>query len=205
MAVAVAPAAAARLATCVAGIMGSLLAYGLLQERVMTVPFGEGEGAELFTHSLFLVACNRAVAAAISAAMLLGRGLHSELRPVAPLLAYAGVSLSNVVAATCHLFIAYTIKSFGAVTFATIMTTRQFLSILLSSLLFGGMLTPGQWAGTLIVATGLYYQAFSGGGGGGGSGGSGGKKGADGARGGSPPPGPAGLEAPGGPQRHEPA
>jgi hypothetical protein len=43
------------------------------------------------------------------------------------------------------LFISYTIKSFGALTFATIMTTRQFLSILLSSIFFRNPLTHGQW------------------------------------------------------------
>jgi adenosine 3'-phospho 5'-phosphosulfate transporter B2 len=43
------------------------------------------------------------------------------------------------------LFISYTIKSFGALVFAIIMTTRQFLSILLSSLFFGAPLTMGQW------------------------------------------------------------
>lgn len=43
------------------------------------------------------------------------------------------------------LFISYTIKSFGALMFATIMTTRQFLSILLSSFFFGSPLTGGQW------------------------------------------------------------
>jgi len=47
--------------------------------------------------------------------------------------------------ATGSLCISYTIKTFGALTFATIMTTRQFLSILLSSLFFGSPLTPGQW------------------------------------------------------------
>jgi adenosine 3'-phospho 5'-phosphosulfate transporter B2 len=43
------------------------------------------------------------------------------------------------------LFISYTIKGFGALVFAIIMTTRQFLSILLSSLFFGAPLTLGQW------------------------------------------------------------
>lgn len=48
-------------------------------------------------------------------------------------------------APTGSLFISYTIKSFGALVFAIIMTTRQFLSILLSSLFFGSPLTLGQW------------------------------------------------------------
>lgn len=43
------------------------------------------------------------------------------------------------------LFISYTVKTFGALIFATIMTTRQFLSILLSCFLFLHPLSMGQW------------------------------------------------------------
>lgn len=43
------------------------------------------------------------------------------------------------------LFISYTIKTFGALIFATIMTTRQLLSILLSCFLFMHPLSLGQW------------------------------------------------------------
>jgi adenosine 3'-phospho 5'-phosphosulfate transporter B2 len=46
---------------------------------------------------------------------------------------------------TGSLFISFTIKSFGALVFATIMTTRQFLSILLSALVFRNPLSGGQW------------------------------------------------------------
>jgi nicotinamide riboside transporter PnuC len=55
--------------------------------------------------------------------------------------------LGKGVASMCagSLFITYTIKTFGALVFAIIMTTRQFLSILLSSMFFGSPLTLGQW------------------------------------------------------------
>ena len=46
---------------CVAGVVGSLLVYGILQERIMTRPYGEGEDAEKFTYSVFLVMNNRCV------------------------------------------------------------------------------------------------------------------------------------------------
>eukprot|EP00195_Chlamydomonas_chlamydogama_P011985 CAMPEP_0202894374 /NCGR_PEP_ID=MMETSP1392-20130828/3799_1 /ASSEMBLY_ACC=CAM_ASM_000868 /TAXON_ID=225041 /ORGANISM="Chlamydomonas chlamydogama, Strain SAG 11-48b" /LENGTH=325 /DNA_ID=CAMNT_0049579061 /DNA_START=223 /DNA_END=1200 /DNA_ORIENTATION=- len=59
------------------------------------------------------------------------------------------------------LFISYTIKTFGSLIFATIMTTRQFLSILLSCILFVHPLSAGQWAGTVIVFGTLYYQTFA--------------------------------------------
>eukprot|EP00775_Hariotina_reticulata_P005422 gene5422-5655_t len=302
------------LAFCVVGVVGSLLLYGVLQERIMTIPYGVGDKAEVFKYSLFLVFCNRAVAATIAAITLVVKGRTDELKPVAPILSYASVSLSNVVATTCQyealkhvtfavqtlgkcakmfpvmiwgyfilkkrytlrdvglavaitggcfiffitgnttsrvaqdknsslygillmvgylsadgytstfqqkmfkgyqmtsynqvlytsmcsmalssfglitsgqlggtmnfimkhpealsammvlscasssgsLFITYTIKTFGALVFAIIMTTRQFLSILLSSIFFGAPLTLGQWAGTGVVVVALYYQS----------------------------------------------
>ncbi|GBF97259.1 drug metabolite transporter [Raphidocelis subcapitata] len=305
-----------RLAFCFTGVVGALLIYGVLQERIMTLPFGEGDNQEVFKYSLFIVSCNRLIAACIAACTLVSKGMYSELKPVAPIYAYASVSLSNVIATTCQyealkhvsfavqtlgkcakmfpvmvwgffilkkryglkdvglavaitggcfvffsfgptasrvakgaasnlfgvglmggylfadgytstfqqamfkghsmstynqvlwtalcsivlssfglissgqvggtirfliahpeaafsifllstaascgsLFISYTIKTFGALTFAVIMTTRQFLSILLSSFFFGNPLTGGQWLGTLIVVTSLYYQGLT--------------------------------------------
>ena len=44
-----------------------------------------------------------------------------------------------------QLFILHTIKTFGALIFAAVMTTRQFLSILVSSILFNNRLSEGQW------------------------------------------------------------
>lgn len=67
----------------------------------------------------------------------------------------------SVAATTGALFISYTIKTFGALIFATIMTTRQFLSILLSCVLFAHPLSLGQWAGTILVFMTLYYQSFA--------------------------------------------
>lgn len=64
-------------------------------------------------------------------------------------------------ASTCgQLCILYTIREFGALLFATIMTTRQFLSILLSCIIFMHPLTWQQWCGTAMVFGALYYQAF---------------------------------------------
>jgi solute carrier family 35 (adenosine 3'-phospho 5'-phosphosulfate transporter), member B2 len=60
-----------------------------------------------------------------------------------------------------QLFISYTIKTFGALLFATVMTTRQFLSILLSCFLFFHPLSLGQIAATLIVFGALYYKNLS--------------------------------------------
>ena len=67
----------------------------------------------------------------------------------------------NLSAASCgQLCILYTIREFGALLFATIMTTRQFLSILLSCIIFMHPLTALQWLGTVLVFASLYYQAF---------------------------------------------
>ena len=48
-----------KMAFCVVGIVGSLLVYGVLQERIMTQPYGEEK--ELFKFSVFLVLNNRMV------------------------------------------------------------------------------------------------------------------------------------------------
>lgn len=59
-----------------------------------------------------------------------------------------------------QLFIYHTIKAYGALLFATVMTTRQFLSILLSCILFVHPLSGLQWVGTIMVFGTLYYKAF---------------------------------------------
>lgn len=91
-------------AYCVIGIVGCLMVYGVLQERIMVEPFGVGEDGkpEVFKYSLFLVLCNRLTSCAIAVVALLMNGKMSELKPVAPVYTYAAVSLSNVVATTCQ-------------------------------------------------------------------------------------------------------
>lgn len=60
-----------------------------------------------------------------------------------------------------QLFISHTIKTYGALLFATVMTTRQFISILLSCILFAHPLSMGQWVGTVTVFGALYYKTLS--------------------------------------------
>lgn len=67
----------------------------------------------------------------------------------------------SIAATIAQLFISHTIKTFGALLFATVMTTRQFLSILLSCFLFLHPLSLGQMAATVIVFGTLYYKNLS--------------------------------------------
>lgn len=78
------------------GIIGSLLVYGLLQERVMTVPYG----GELFTVSVFLVLCNRLVAIFFAMGMIWQK--DESIQCAAPFWKYLAVSFSNVVASSCQ-------------------------------------------------------------------------------------------------------
>jgi len=71
------------------------------------------------------------------------------------------IMILSVAAMLGQLCILYTIKEFGALLFATIMTTRQFLSILLSCIVFMHMLSPMQWLGTALVFGALYYKSFA--------------------------------------------
>ncbi|KAF3776109.1 UDP-galactose transporter-like protein 1 [Nymphaea thermarum] len=70
------------------------------------------------------------------------------------------VILLSTVATLSQFFISYTIRTFGALTFATIMTTRQLVSILLSCVWFGHPLSWEQMAGASIVFGSLYSKSF---------------------------------------------
>ncbi|BDA48713.1 Adenosine 3'-phospho 5'-phosphosulfate transporter 1 [Coccomyxa sp. Obi] len=80
------------------GIVSSLMVYSVLQERIMTRPFGED--GDTFKFSLFIVLCNRLVTCILAVGCLLWFG--ESVKPVAPSYGYAAVSLSNVVATTCQ-------------------------------------------------------------------------------------------------------
>ncbi|KAL3530692.1 hypothetical protein ACH5RR_010014 [Cinchona calisaya] len=82
----------------VAGIMSTLVIYGVLQEKIMRVPYGPHK--EYFRYSFFLVFCNRITTSAVSAGVLLGS--KKILDPVAPLYKYCIVSVSNIHTTTCQ-------------------------------------------------------------------------------------------------------
>ncbi|KAM3399982.1 hypothetical protein ACQJBY_005082 [Aegilops geniculata] len=71
------------------------------------------------------------------------------------------VLILSTVATASQFFISYTIRTFGALTFATIMTTRQLVSILLSCVWFVHPLSWMQWVGAAIVFGALYAKTFS--------------------------------------------
>lgn len=54
-------------------------------------------------------------------------------------------SVDELSCPSTQVIISYTIKSYGALAFATVMTTRQFFSILVSSIVFWTPLMKGQW------------------------------------------------------------
>ena len=96
----------------------------------------------------------------------LGLVTAGQLGPALSFVARHPDALTSIVAlsgaATIgQLFISHTIKTYGALVFATVMTTRQFISILLSCLLFAHPLSLGQWAGAVTVFGALYYKTLA--------------------------------------------
>lgn len=73
---------------------------------------------------------------------------------------FSDVVILSSVATASQFFISYTIRTFGALTFATIMTTRQLVSILLSCIWFVHPLSWMQWVGAAIVFVALYTKSF---------------------------------------------
>ncbi|KAG9454671.1 hypothetical protein H6P81_007575 [Aristolochia fimbriata] len=82
----------------IGGIMSTLLIYGVLQEKIMKVPYGANN--EFFKYSLFIVCCNRLATSAVSAGILLAS--KKGLNPVAPVYKYCVVSVSNILTTTCQ-------------------------------------------------------------------------------------------------------
>ena len=57
--------------------------------------------------------------------------------------------------------ISYTIFCFGAVTLASVMTFRQFLSVVISSFIFGNPLSGLQWLGVLMVLVPVFERVYT--------------------------------------------
>eukprot|EP01108_Squamamoeba_japonica_P005967 TRINITY_DN4806_c0_g1_i1.p1 TRINITY_DN4806_c0_g1~~TRINITY_DN4806_c0_g1_i1.p1 ORF type:complete len:374 (+),score=87.50 TRINITY_DN4806_c0_g1_i1:43-1122(+) len=91
-----------KLFAAVGGLFAFFLMYGVVQERIMTKPYGEdADGkAVYFTTSAFLVLNNRLVTMCVAILLALWKG--ESTRPIAPLFAYGGVSLSNFIATWCQ-------------------------------------------------------------------------------------------------------
>ena len=68
--------------------------------------------------------------------------------------------LQSCVSTTVQLFISFTIKQYGALNFALMMTLRQFLSIVLSCFVFKHELSILQWTGTVFVISGLLTRTL---------------------------------------------
>ena len=88
---------AGRLALCTLGIQVSYLMWGLMQERIMTRPYGSGE---LFSSSKFIVFANRFLALLVAyAGVRLSRQRHgpSSIEHSAPLYKFSFSSVSNIV------------------------------------------------------------------------------------------------------------
>jgi len=114
-----------------AGIIGMLVAYGVLQERIMTLPYGGKEG-EVFSFSVFLVFCNRVAAVIFALFMALVR--RESFLNKAPLWKYLVISMSNVFASTCQY------ESLKFVSFAVQMLGKSFkmMPVMLWGMAIGG-------------------------------------------------------------------
>ena len=83
---------------CGAGILFFFIFYGVLQERIMTIPYGDEQ--VMFTYSAYLVLSNRLVAIVTALAFLYFQ--NQTFKPVAPLHKYFSISISNTCATFCQ-------------------------------------------------------------------------------------------------------
>lgn len=83
-----------KLILCAAGLMGSYLTWGMIQERIMAFEYGPADGPkERFKNSQFLVFVNRILAFALAMFVVI---IKSQPRHTAPLYKYSYSSFSNI-------------------------------------------------------------------------------------------------------------
>lgn len=127
----------------------ALLVYGVLQERVMTRSYGEGDAQEVFQHSAFLVLCNRLLTVAALAAHSSLTGLDFE--PVAPVQAYCMVSASNMLSTLCQ----YEALKYVSFVTQTLAKTSKALPVVLWGTLVGGKRYKlEQYVHAILITTG---------------------------------------------------
>lgn len=126
-----------------AGVVMSLLVYGLSQERIMTVPYGD----TFFPYSISLVLCHRGVAIIFSIVMAMWSG--EALCHQAPLWKYLVVSLLIVLATVCQY------EALKDVSFVALMLARSLQMVPFWGILVEGSVRSGRdWAVAMAVAAG---------------------------------------------------
>ncbi|XP_070577155.1 adenosine 3'-phospho 5'-phosphosulfate transporter 1-like [Ptychodera flava] len=84
---------------CVAGLQGSYLTWGVLQERIMAHDYGTEGNSARFKNSQFLVFMNRISAFIAAGTIML---LRKQPRHTAPMYKYSYSSLSNILSSWCQ-------------------------------------------------------------------------------------------------------
>lgn len=163
----------AALAACAAGVIGTLGLYGVLQERMLAMPYD----GEYFTSSAFLVLSNRlfGVVFALAMSVMLATEQHVRKPEAQPLvvqdatwLDYVLVSASNVLSTGCQYeavkYLAYSVQMVGKSTkmlpvmyWGTLLARKTYsrtdwlLALIISAgcgvFLMGGSITSGKHGG----------------------------------------------------------
>jgi len=87
-----------------------------------------------------------------------GEGVESFIFIMSDAKALVHMVILSITSATGQLFIYYTVKEFGPVTFTIIMTTRQIFSLFLSCLLFAHPMKAMGWIGAMVVFVVLFNR-----------------------------------------------
>ena len=70
------------------------------------------------------------------------------------------LTLYSLCGAVGQCFIFHTLESYGSLVLITITVTRKMMSMMLSIVVYGKSVTAGQWAGILIVFSGITWEAL---------------------------------------------
>lgn len=130
----------------IVGVVATLSLYGILQERIMSYPYGD----QRFTSSCFVVFCNRLLA--FDMALLVALVRKSALAPQVSILRYGWVSLLNVTATTCQYealkWVSFPVQVMGK--------TMKMLPVMMWGVLYSQQSYPlSDWVAALLVTLGI--------------------------------------------------
>mmetsp|Transcript_148839 Transcript_148839/g.414689 ORF Transcript_148839/g.414689 Transcript_148839/m.414689 type:complete len:359 (+) Transcript_148839:128-1204(+) len=128
------------------GIIGTLVMYGLWQERIMAYPYD----GEYFAGSAFLVLCNRVVGVIFALMMALAMGEDTSC--MAPLWKYTFISVTAVAASVCQYealkYVSFTVQMLGK--------SCKMLPVMLWGIaLLGKSYMYLDWATSIVVTGGV--------------------------------------------------
>lgn len=137
------------------GIFGSLVLYGVLQERIMAFPYGDPP--IMFEDAVGLVFCNRIVALAFL--VVANSAIDGSFLPQAPVSKYTTVSVTNVLSSVCQYnalkHVSFPVQTLGK-------SLRELPVMVWSTCMGGASYNLKDWLAAVCLTAGVFVFVLTG-------------------------------------------